>query len=101
MVFAATWLGGCSSLSPQGWGAEMKHDSGLLVDGTDSRGRLREDSLDVVHGYLWWQIPTADGGVWYAEAGAGMKWREGGFYTDGSKVIGNVRFGRRFRFNAD
>lgn len=91
----------CSSLRPDGWGSEIKHDSGLLVDGHDSRGQLREDSLDVWNTYLYWQRSTRDGGEVYAEIGAGLKLREGGFYLNGPPVVADVRFGRRFRFQRE
>ena len=86
-------LTGCSTLRPDGYGTELKHDSGLLIDGRGSDGRLREDSLDVWNNYVYWQR-----GSWYAEAGIGLKLREGGFYLDGPPVVFNGRVGRRFGF---
>lgn len=99
IAIAATALQGCAGFAPTGWGAMLKHDSALLVDGHDSQGRLREDSLDVAGGYLWWERPTRGGGEWYIEAGAGYKWREGGFEDGGKPVIGHFRVDRRFRFS--
>lgn len=99
IVVASLALGGCAGLVPTGWGTSLKHDSALLVDGHDSQGRLREDSLDVAGGYLWWERLTRDGGEWYLEAGAGYKWREGGFEDNGKPVIGHFRVDRRFRFS--
>lgn len=99
MAITATALQGCASLMPDGIGTGARHDSALLVDGHDGQGRLREDSLDVVDLHLWWMRQTADGGHWFAQAGAGYKWREAGFETDGKPIVGSVQFARRWRFN--
>lgn len=90
-------VSGCSVL-PTGMGLEAKHDSGLLTDGHDSDGLLKEDSLDVINGYLYWERPASDRLTWYTEAGVGYKVREGGFYVKDSKWTGNARTGLRFRF---
>lgn len=84
---------GCSVL-PDGAGSQLSHTSGLLVQGHDSKGQLREDSLDTLDGYLYW-----DRGSWYAEAGVGYKLREGGFYVKDSRLVGTVKFGKRWRFD--
>ena len=93
VALAALLIGGCSTLRPDGFGSELSHNSGLLIDGCGSDGRLREDSLDVFNNYVYWQR-----GTWYAEAGVGLKVREGGFYLDGPPIVFNGRVGRRFSF---
>ena len=83
----------CTALRPDGFGTELSHNSGLLIDGRASDGTLREDSLDVWNNYVYWQR-----GTWYAEAGVGLKVRDGGFYLDGPPIVFNGRVGRRFSF---
>lgn len=92
-------LSGCTTIRPSGIGLEADHNSGLVVDGRDSRGLYREDSLDVVKAYLDWERPVNNRTTFYVVAGAGYKYRERGFYTDGSPWVGNVRTGVRFSFD--
>jgi hypothetical protein len=87
---------GCQALIPSGIGAEVEHDSGLLVDGRDSRGLLKEDSLNVAKAYLDWQRPLSRRATIYTALGVGYKFDEGGFETSGSKWVGNIRTGVRF-----
>lgn len=92
-------LSGCAAIRPSGIGLEADHNSGLTVDGRDSRGLYREDSLDVLKVYLDWQRPVSNGTTFYVVAGAGYKYRERGFETSGSPWVGNVRTGVRFGFD--
>lgn len=96
IAIAATAFSGCSMLRPDGVGAELAHNSGLLVDGRNSAGELREDSLDVLNVYVDWQRPLSNRATWYTVAGAGYKVREGGFYVEDSRLVGSVRTGVRF-----
>lgn len=90
-------ISGCSIVAPTGIGAGLAHNSGLLVDGHDRLGRAREDSLDLAKGFAYWERPISNRCTWYTELSAGYKWREGGFYTDGSKWVGGAQSVVRFR----
>lgn len=87
---------GCSMIRPSGIGIEANHTSGLLVDGRDSRGLYREDSLDTIGPSIDWQRMLSQRTTFYLVAGAGYKYRERGFETSGSPWVGTVRTGIRF-----
>lgn len=107
-VLVITWLlAGCQVLKavkPDGGGAEIKHDSALLAGrpieaprGPDGKGR--EDRLDVVSVYLFWERDTPRV-QWYTETGVGYRLKDDGFYVrrDRLPLIFNGRTGVRFRF---
>ncbi len=98
-VAALSICQGCAAVRPSGIGLEADHNSGLTVDGRDSRGLYREDSLDVIKAYVDWQRPISNRATFYVVGGAGYKYRERGFETSGSPWVGNVRTGVRFSFD--